>query len=103
MNWSLLSHSLLDHGFSLTPQILSPQACRTLIASYEIESNFRAKISMEQFNFGKGEYKYFTYPLPISVQNLREAFYARLVDAANIWCERLAIRRRYPPTVAELR
>jgi uncharacterized protein len=101
MDWAFIGHSLLEQGYSLTPQVLSPKECQTLISQYGIESNFRVKINMEQFNFGKGEYKYFTYPLPSALQNLREEFYARLVDAANVWCERLTLRRRYPPTAAE--
>jgi len=101
MDWSLVGRSLLDRGFSLTPQLLSPEACRTFVDSYDIESNFRAKINMDQFNFGKGEYKYFRYPLPDLVQKLRADLYACLVGAANVWCERLAIPRKYPPTVAE--
>jgi len=100
-DWSLVRRSLLDRGFSVTQQLLSPEACRRFVDAYDIESNFRAKINMDQYHFGKGEYKYFAYPLPVLVQELRTELYAHLVDAANVWCKRMAISKLYPPTVAE--
>jgi hypothetical protein len=96
IDWTAITGSLLEQGFAATPQFLSPEECRTLIAQYPNEAKFRSTITMERFNFGKGEYKYFSYPLPAVVQNLREELYPRLAGAANIWCERLGMKRRYP-------
>lgn len=101
IDWTAIAGSLLDQGFATTPQLLSPEECRTLIAQYPIEAKFRSTITMERLNFGKGEYKYFSYPLPAIVQNLREELYPRLAGAANIWCERLGIKQRYPSKLAE--
>ena len=83
------------------PQVLLQEECLSLISQYQIDLSFRTRINMEQFNFGKGEYKYFAYPLPGLVQTLRAELYTRLVGAANIWCGRMGISRRYPPTVTE--
>lgn len=101
IDWPALAPSLLDGGFSPIPQVLSAEECRNLILCYEFESNFRTKINMEKFNFGRGEYKYFAYPLPALVQDLRVGLYAGLVDAANEWSERLGLAHRYPPTIDE--
>jgi hypothetical protein len=100
-DWASLTQSLLDNGFVATPQILAPEECQTLIAQYASERGFRATIDMEQFNFGKGEYKYFSYPLPPLVQSLREQLYARLAHAANLWSERLGIATRYPSSLED--
>lgn len=100
-NWARLIQSLLDDGFALTPQVLSPAQCQELIARYSSESSFRATINMEQFNFGRGEYKYFSYPLQRLVQDLRAQLYGRLAPAANVWSERLGIATRYPPSLDE--
>jgi hypothetical protein len=96
IDWTAITGSLLEQGFATTPQLLSPEECRTLIAQYPNEAKFRSTITMERFNFGKGEYRYFSYPLPAVVQNLREELYPRLSGAANIWCERLGMKQRYP-------
>jgi hypothetical protein len=100
-DWTRLNQSLLDHGFALTPQILSSEECQALIARYGVASTFRATINMEQYNFGKGEYKYFDYPLPRLVQELRAQLYGRLAPAANVWSERLEIATRYPASLDE--
>jgi len=100
-NWTSLTQSLLDNGFALVPQILSPEECQALIAQYASDTTFRATINMEQFNFGRGEYKYFSYPLPRLVQGLREHLYAQLARAANLWSERLGISTRYPSSLDE--
>jgi hypothetical protein len=101
IDWTAITGSLLDQGFATLPQLLSPEECRTLIAQYPIDAKFRTTIAMERFNFGKGEYKYFAYPLPPIVQDLRRELYLRLADAANAWAERLGIQQRYPPKLEE--
>jgi hypothetical protein len=98
-NWTPLTQSLLDNGFALTPPILPEEECQGLIARYRDATNFRATINMEQFNFGRGEYKYFSYPLPGLVQDLRAELYGRLAPAANVWSQRLGIVTRYPTSL----
>ena len=102
MDWASITRALLQAGFALTPRILSSQECETLVDEYGQHTKFRMTINMEQFNFGRGEYKYFAYPLPPLVQNLREELYARLAEAANVWSERLGLGRRYPFKIDEL-
>jgi hypothetical protein len=101
IDWTSITGSVLDQGFATTPQLLSPEECRTLVAQYHVDANFRTTITMERFNFGRGEYKYFAYPLPAIVQNLRQELYPRLAAAANTWGGRLGIKQRYPSRLEE--
>ena len=51
---------------------------------------------MQSHGFGRGEYRYFAYPLPGMVQALRGAFYLRLAPIANRWHEALGNAHRFP-------
>ena len=85
----------------MLPGLLSPDECADLIALYDQPEPFRKTIVMERFRFGRGEYKYFQYPLPASVQHLREMLYPALVPVANAWMVALKQPIRYPDTLAE--
>lgn len=96
-----LSH-LDDHGFAVIPAILTDKTCKEIVAAYADDQKFRSRIEMERYAFGKGEYKYFAYPLPSIVQQLRDSFYPCLVPLANEWLVRLGSERtRYPGTLRE--
>ena len=84
-DWNSISADLSASGFALTGAILSADACDQLISLYSEESMFRSRVVMERFRFGKGDYKYFRYPLPKIVQQLRESTYPRLAKIANEW------------------
>jgi hypothetical protein len=72
-----------------------------LVAMYDDDHRFRGRVIMERHGFGRGEYRYFSYPLPPIIGVLREAFYARLAPIANRWNERLKIGTRFSDTHAE--
>jgi hypothetical protein len=84
-DWNSISAELSASGFGLTGSVLTAEECEELVSLYEDETRFRSKIVMERFRFGKGDYKYFRYPLPEIVQQLREFTYPRLAKIANEW------------------
>jgi hypothetical protein len=101
-DWNSISAELTASGFALTGPILTDQECEALISLYDDETRFRSKIVMERFRFGKGDYKYFRYPLPKIVQQLRESTYPRLAKVANEWRTTLGAKGPdFPPTHEE--
>ena len=95
-DWQALGGELDKYGCAVLPKLLSPQECRTIAALYSDESHFRSHIHMARHGFGKGEYRYFKYPLPHLLGELRTALYPYLADLANEWNRRLGIDERYP-------
>lgn len=86
-------------GCAVLPGLLDPEACQELAALYPDEGRFRSRVVMSRHGFGRGEYKYFAYPLPPLVAGLRTALYAPLASIANEWSRRLGADLRYPPTL----
>jgi hypothetical protein len=80
-------------------RLLDAATCRGLAALYDDETRFRSRVVMQQHNFGRGEYKYLSYPLPEPVAALRAALYPQLAAIANDWRETLAEESRFPPTL----
>jgi hypothetical protein len=93
--WTALHDALDAHGFARTGTVLDAGECRDLAVLYDAAS-FRSTIDMARYRFGVGEYKYFAYPLPAAVDELRRALYPQLARAANRWAELLADGTRYP-------
>jgi uncharacterized protein len=89
LDWPALSQSLDELGYALTPPMLDAQTCAALAASYDDDPLFRSTVTMARHGFGKGEYRYFAYPLPAPVAALRTALYPPLARIANTWSERL--------------
>lgn len=85
-----------SNGFTVIRSLLNTEDCRNLASLYADDTIFRSRVVMARHNFGRGEYKYFTYPLPEIINNLRTAFYPQLVDLANQWNEALRSELRYP-------
>lgn len=96
IEWKQVRENLDANGFAVIPSLLTPLECARLKDLYADEKLFRATINMERYRFGKGEYKYFNYPLPAMLVDLRQNLYRGLVPVANEWMERLNIDRRYP-------
>ena len=96
IDWSRASDDLWEHGFAKLGRVMSVSECRTLRAMYEDDSRFRSRIEMLRYRFGKGEYKYFRYPFPDIVQELRTTFYAGLAPVARRWMEALSLPLEYP-------
>lgn len=95
-DWSHLSDEISNRGCAVLNNLLSADECRQLAALYGDESHFRSHIIMSRHGFGKGEYRYFKYPLPEIVATLRTQLYQRLAPVANAWNERMKIDVRYP-------
>ena len=95
-DWHALGGELDNYGCAVLPKLLSPEESRTIAALYPDESHFRSHIHMARHGFGKGEYRYFKYPLPDLLNELRTALYPYLAGLANEWNRRLGIDERYP-------
>jgi uncharacterized protein len=101
LDWQRISHDLDEYGNALLPQLLQPGECDTLAALYPDDTHFRSRVIMERFSFGRGEYKYFRYPLPNIISELRTALYSNLQPVANHWNESMDIDMRYPEEHAD--
>lgn len=84
-DWQKLADDLDRYGAASLPGLLHADECRSLAALYTDDSHFRSRVVMGRHGFGSGEYKYFTYPLPSLIQELRTAFYPPLAEIANRW------------------
>ena len=85
LDWESISEALDRDGYALTPALLQSHECAKLVQAYEDDSLFRSQVVMSRFGFGRGEYKYFKYPLPEIVAELRQHAYAKLAPIANRW------------------
>jgi uncharacterized protein len=102
LDWTDLRRTLDERGYAVTPSVLGAGGCRDLIALYDDDERFRSIVDMRRHRFGSGVYKYFDNPLPAPVQQLREALYGPLAEAANDWASRLdGGDERYPATLDE--
>ena len=100
-DWAAVGADLDAFGCAVLPKLLTPDACQSVVSLYPRESHFRSQIHMARHGFGKGEYRYFKYPLPALVVALRTALYAHIVPFANAWNERMKIATRYPTAHAD--
>jgi uncharacterized protein len=100
-DWPQIGKGLDDEGSALLPGVLSAQECEALAALYGEESLFRSRVVMGRHGFGRGEYKYFSYPLPSLIQGLRTALYPRLAPVANRWNTAMGIAVRYPENLRD--
>jgi hypothetical protein len=100
-DWDRLSADLNAQGCAVLEKLLAPDECRRLASLYAKEDGFRSRVIMSRHGFGKGEYKYFAYPLPVPVASLRTALYPPLAVIANAWNARMGISTRYPETHAD--
>jgi uncharacterized protein len=98
IDWAQATADLDAQGCAVLKGLLSPDECRSLAALYPDDAHFRSKVVMGRHGFGRGEYKYFSYPLPDLIAELRPALYARLAAVANRWNQTMGIDTGYPPT-----
>ncbi|HKB84401.1 MAG TPA: 2OG-Fe(II) oxygenase [Burkholderiales bacterium] len=96
IDWPRVAASLDAEGHAVIPAMLLPEECASLAAGYDADEQYRSRIIMARHGFGRGEYKYFDYPLPELVAGLRAALYSRLYVIANRWNEAMGIAVRYP-------
>ena len=95
-----LARDLDAEGHAILPALLAPAECDALAAAYDDDAHFRSRVVMARHGFGRGEYRYFDYPLPPVVHALRTSLYPPLAAIANRWHEQLREPSRFPPTHA---
>ena len=100
-DWNGIAGDLDAQGWSTLPDLLRPDECDDVAALYGDSPTFRSHVVMARHGFGQGEYRYFAYPLPTLVQELRTALYPRLAPIANGWNRRMGIDIAFPEDHAE--
>jgi hypothetical protein len=95
-NWVRIAAELDDQGWALLPGLLDVPACDATAAFYVREDCFRSRVVMARHGFGRGEYSYFSYPLPRIVEKLRTSLYPQLAPIANGWQARLGLEAPFP-------
>jgi hypothetical protein len=101
LDWAALSEALDTSGCATTGPLLSAADCAGLAGLYADDAMFRSRVVMARHGFGRGEYKYFAYPLPATIAALRTALYPPLAAVANRWNAAMGIDVRYPASHAE--
>jgi hypothetical protein len=101
LDWPAITESLDNYGCAIAKSVLTQEECRSLAAMYGRDDIFRSRIIMARHGFGRGEYKYWSYPLPEIVQQLREELYPRLAAVANRWNQAMKIDVSYPDSHKE--
>jgi len=96
LDWRSIAEQLDTHGCAVLGGVLPADACAVLATTYDDDARFRSRVVMSRHGFGRGEYKYFAYPLPGLVSALRTALYPPLAEIANRWNAAMAIDVRYP-------
>jgi hypothetical protein len=96
LDWEEIGTSLNEYGNAVLPGLLTTSECDALASLYQDEQRFRSRVIMARHGYGRGEYKYFSYPLPDCVQELRTSLYRHLAPVANEWNELMKLDVRYP-------
>ncbi|MBZ2207864.1 2OG-Fe(II) oxygenase [Massilia soli] len=95
-DWERIGADLDAFGCAVVPRLIAAEDCRACASAYDDDGIYRSRVLMERHGFGKGEYKYFSYPLPPGVAALRTALYQPLAAIANRWHEAMGIEIRFP-------
>jgi len=101
-DWALVANEMHEKGFAIIPNILTDEECSELVQNYDNPNAYRKTVVMARYRFGLGEYKYFNYPLPALIQQIRTEIYPQLVPVANLWFKVLNIDKQFPETHREL-
>ena len=99
--WEQFYRDLDAEGFAVIKSVLSTDECEEIRGLYEKRDIFRSNVVMERHGFGRGEYRYFSYPLPDLIATLRTSVYPHLVPTANRWNEAMGTNVRYPAKHAD--
>lgn len=102
IDWTAVSQSLNKYGYAILPGFLSHPQCDELSARYAEVDSYRKTIQMERYRFGRGEYKYFDYPLPSLIEEIRTSCYPHLSRIANDWMTALGMEKRFPEKHTDL-
>jgi hypothetical protein len=101
VGWPQHVAALDERGYAVLPQLLDAAECADLARLYEDRDAFRSRVVMARHNYGRGEYKYLSYPLPGVVAELRQELYPHLAPLADRWHEQLRLEPRFPPTLEQ--
>ena len=101
LEWPQIAADLDAFGAATTGPLLATEECADLAALYDADAPFRSRIVMARHGFGRGEYKYFTYPLPAALAELRPALYGPLAEIANRWNAAMGVAAHFPEEHAE--
>jgi uncharacterized protein len=96
IDWQAASAALDACGACVLPGLFDADSCSAIAAMYGQEGAFRSRVVMARHGYGRGEYQYFSYPLPPAIATLRTQLYAPLVPLANAWYERMGLAPRFP-------
>lgn len=101
IDWPAATAELDAQGWAVLPGLFDPATCDQIAALYDEDTGFRSRVVMARHGFGRGEYRYFAYPLPPVVEELRTGLYPHLAPIANRWHARMGIESRFPATHRE--
>lgn len=101
LDWDRITTEIDQRGWATTGPLLNANERQALIGGYGEDELYRSTVVMARHGFGQGEYRYFTYPLPSLVQQLRSALYTRMVPIANRWREALGMAKSFPASFEE--
>ncbi|MNE22208.1 hypothetical protein D3C87_03300 [compost metagenome] len=101
-DWNSVTEAMHQNGYATIPNVLTNSQCEELKAAYNAPDAYRKTVYMERHRFGLGQYKYFTYPLPELIQEIRTRIYPKLAPIANTWFKALNIDRTFPLQHEEL-
>jgi uncharacterized protein len=102
LDWVGITADMNEKGYACAPKVLTDAESEELIGQYNNKALYRKTINMERYRFGLGEYKYYQYPLPEIIQQLRENVYPRLTPIANNWMKVLNIDKHFPKSLTGL-
>ncbi|MCX8489864.1 MAG: 2OG-Fe(II) oxygenase [Cyclobacteriaceae bacterium] len=102
IHWPHVYQSLNDKGYAVIPSLLSVGDCEYLRNNYSRDDLYRSTITMQRYRFGKGEYKYYSYPLPPLIQSLRSNLYSALAAIANTWMNQLSKENQFPEELPKI-
>jgi uncharacterized protein len=95
-DWARIAAELDEQGWTILPGLMDDASCDHIASLYDHNETFRSRVVMARHGFGKGEYRYFAYPLPGTIEKLRTALYPPLAQIANGWQQRLGQEARFP-------
>lgn len=101
LDWRQIAEELNAQGSALLKGVLTPEQCQALSGLYPEENRFRSRVVMGRHGFGRGEYKYFNYPLPGIIEGLRTSLYRELAPIANRWNQSMGLEVQYPKVHAD--
>ena len=101
LDWTSVVHELDAAGCAVVRGVMSQTECRAYSAAYDDAERYRSRVVMERHGFGRGEYKYFAYPLPQPLEAMRSALHGPLAGIANRWHEAMGIEARFPEALGD--